>query len=671
MAVQLDATIVSVAIDTLGRDLHAGLSTIQWVSTAYLLALAMVIPLTGWSVDRFGSKRMWMLSLAFFLGGSVLCGAAWSAGSLIAFRIVQGIGGGLLLPLLQTILAQGGGTAATRAADRRDRGSRARRPGLGAGDRRADPRQLELALDLLDQRTRLRHSAGARVAVHARPRERGEHPLDVLGLALLSPGLAAIVYGFSEAGTRGGFGGGHAIIPLAGGAALLAAFAVHALRTASEPIIDLRLFRDRSFTASAGLMFLAGLSIFGAMLLLPLYYQQARDSSALGAGLLLAPQGLGMMIALPIVGTLTDRMGPRPIVLCGMALATIGTIPYTQVAPGTSELALGAALVIRGAGLGALFVPATTAAYRDLRKEAIPRATSAVRIFQQVGASFGTATLAVILQHQLAGQAAAGPAGLAAAFGHTFWWAIGFTALAVVPALLLPPRPTRAGAPKPMAPQGIQRPMRRRSPRGPDAQGEFGRDSGYGAADHNSGPVLVGPGVGIAPLQRERAGQTHHDHHGHEAHDHDQQGGQGGGVEAGVLGGLPDRDRQRVAAQRPQQRRGRQLLHHLHEHEQRGGCQTGTGAAQVDVAQQPARACAEAASGVVERGVEAGHASVHREDRQRLEAHHEAATRPSTEPVMRRPTSRPSSASAASFTRRSTQASGTNTATATTVPGTA
>ncbi len=109
VAVQLDATIVSVAIDTLGRDLHAGLSSIQWVSTGYLLALAVVIPLAGWSVDRFGSKRMWMLSLAFFLGGSVLCGLAWSAGSLIAFRVAQGIGGGLLLPLLQTILAQAAG----------------------------------------------------------------------------------------------------------------------------------------------------------------------------------------------------------------------------------------------------------------------------------------------------------------------------------------------------------------------------------------------------------------------------------------------------------------------------------------------------------------------------------------------------------------------------------
>ena len=108
-AVQLDITIINVAIGTLGRELHAGLSTIQWVSTGYLLALAMVIPLTGWAVDRFGSKRMWMLSLALFLGGSVLCGLAWSSGSLIAFRVVQGIGGGMTFPLLQTIVAQAAG----------------------------------------------------------------------------------------------------------------------------------------------------------------------------------------------------------------------------------------------------------------------------------------------------------------------------------------------------------------------------------------------------------------------------------------------------------------------------------------------------------------------------------------------------------------------------------
>ena len=109
LAPLFDATIVNVAIDTLGRNLHASVSAIQWVVTGYLLALGMVIPLSSWSAARFGGKQMWMISLGLFLAGSVLSGVAWNIGSLIAFRVLQGIGGGLMLPILQTLVFRAAG----------------------------------------------------------------------------------------------------------------------------------------------------------------------------------------------------------------------------------------------------------------------------------------------------------------------------------------------------------------------------------------------------------------------------------------------------------------------------------------------------------------------------------------------------------------------------------
>jgi EmrB/QacA subfamily drug resistance transporter len=437
IAAILDMTIVNIAIDTLGRDLDARVSTIQWVVTGYMLAVALVMPVTGWAVDRFGGKRLWLLSLALFLGGSALCGLAWSVESLIAFRVIQGVGGGMLLPLAQTILAQAAGP---------------RRLGRAMA-LVALPAQLGPILGpviggliVSDLSWRWIFYVNVPVCLVAlvlawrwMPDTRSDehHRLDAIGLALLSPALAGIVYGLSQAGGHGGFGNAAVLLPLAAGAGLLVAFAVHALRTRTEPLIDLRLLGNRPFAASSALMFTAGLSLFGAMLLLPLYYQVARGESALHAGLLLAPQGVGTMIALLAVGRLTDRLPPRPIVLAGMALAVLGTLPYALVGPDTSEALLSAALVVRGAGLGAAIVPIMAGAYAELEREAIPRATTAIRIIQQVGGSLGTAILAVILQHRL------GATTPTAGFGDTFTWALAFTAVAFVPALALGGRQSR------------------------------------------------------------------------------------------------------------------------------------------------------------------------------------------------------------------------------------
>jgi EmrB/QacA subfamily drug resistance transporter len=270
--------------------------------------------------------------------------------------------------------------------------------------------------------------------------------LDVIGLLLLCPALAGLLYGLAQVSSSGGFGHLHVLIPLVAGLALLAGFIWHALHMTREPLVDLRLFRSRAFAGASTLMFLAGLSIYGAMLLLPLYFQEARGYSALDAGLLLVPQGVGSILPRTIVGKLSDKIGPRPVAIAGIVLTVAGTIPFALATARTSDVLLCAALVVRGAGLGAATIALMAGAFQGLSRSDLPHASSATRIMQQVGGAFGAAVLIVILTAQAARYGATDPAGIAAAFGHTFWWCVGFTVLAIVPALFLPGRPSAPGA---------------------------------------------------------------------------------------------------------------------------------------------------------------------------------------------------------------------------------
>lgn len=446
----LDLTIVNVAVATIGRDLQASVATVQWVMSAFLLAFAMVIPISGWAMARFGGKRLWLASLGLFLAGSVLCGLSWNMDSLIAFRVVQGASAGLMLPVFQNLIVEAtGGRALGRAM------ALATLPALIGP--MLGPVVGGLIISHLNWHWIFWVNvpfavAGLLWAWRSLPTDRRgtARRLDVLGLVLLSPAVAALIYGLTEVATKGGLAHSAVLVPLAIGLALLAAFVFHALHTSHEPLIDLRLFRKRSFSASTSLLFLSGFAVYGAMLLMPLYYQELRGQSALVAGLLLAPQGAGVLLTRGLAGRLTDRMGARPIVLIGLALTVAGTYAYTQAGLHTSELLLACSLVVRGAGVGMLTIPVTATAYLGLLPDRIPHATSTTRLVQQIGGSFGAAVIAVILQTQMVAHAN-GSAGLALAFGHTFWWSLGLAALAVVPALLLPSHVTRR---KPLGAQG-------------------------------------------------------------------------------------------------------------------------------------------------------------------------------------------------------------------------
>jgi EmrB/QacA subfamily drug resistance transporter len=470
----LDTTIVNVALDTLSRDMHSPLSTIQWVSTGYLLSLAAVIPLSGWLTERLGSKRTWIGSIALFAVGSGLCALATSADELIAFRILQGLGGGMLMPVGFTLIAQSAGPRRVGRALGVVGVPILLGPIFGPiiGGLIVDNTSWQwifvvnlpiAAIAILLAARVLRPDTGRADAGR----------FDWTGAALLCPGLAGIVFGLSETETQGGLTHLTAWGPVLAGFCLIGGFIWHSLHV-ERPLIDLRLFRSAGFSAAAATTFFLGAALFGTLLTLPLYYQVDRGQSALSAGLLLAPQGIGAALMLPISGRLTDRAGGGPVTLVGCLVLAIATVPLMFITGHTPYPLLAGVLFIRGLGLGAAVQPSVAAAYQLLDSAQIPRATAALNTLRQIGGSIGTSLLAVILERDAAAALASrggAPGGLltplpnaervrviepvAHAFGNTFFWALLLAVATIIPAAVLiraeRPRRRRGSATGPTA----------------------------------------------------------------------------------------------------------------------------------------------------------------------------------------------------------------------------
>ena len=456
----LDTTIVNVAIDKLAIDFNASLTTIQWVVTGYTLSLAAVIPATGWAADRFGTKRIYLASLALFMLGSALCAVAWSAGALIAFRVLQGIGGGMIMPAVMTIMTKKAGP---------------HRMGRVMGVLGVPMLVAPIVGPILggwlvdDVSWRWIFLINVPIGVVAlilaqvvleKDEPQPAHKLDWVGMALLSPGLTALIFGLAES-AEGGFGDFKSWAPIVLGAVLIVTWFRHSLR-ARTPLIDIRTFTQTRAGAAAVTFMLFAVAFFGSLLLIPLYFQAVRGASALESGLLLAPQGLGAMITMPLAGKLTDRYGPNKLPACGIPLLVIGIAPFAFVTATTSYALLCGFGFVLGLGMGLAMMPTMTAAMQSVPAAAIARTSTAMNIIRQSGASIGTAILSVILAaaitSQLAGAAAARAGGgsgfealhglndaqreavsgpLASAFASSFVWALALLGVAFIPALAM------------------------------------------------------------------------------------------------------------------------------------------------------------------------------------------------------------------------------------------
>jgi len=357
-----------------------------------------------------------------------------STGELVVFRVIQGVGGGMILPLGQMMMAAAAGPKRMGRVMSVVAVPAMLAPILG-------PTLGGVILENTSWRWifyvnvpigLIAVVAAARILpkVDRKPTE----ALDYKGLAMMAIGLPLITYGLAEVGTTGSFTAFRVVAPLLGGLALVGAFAVYALRV-KRPLLNLRLYARPTFSTASIAMFCIGAALFGGMILLPLYWQTIRHQDVVITGLLTAPQGLGAALVMPLSGKLTDRWGGGPLALFGVVLTAAATIPFALIGAHTSILFLCLAMLVRGFGIGFAFMPAMTAAFASLERHELSDATPQLNVLQRVGGSIGIAVLSVVLSRHLsdAHTLAAG----AAAYGAAFWWAIGLTALAIIPCIIL------------------------------------------------------------------------------------------------------------------------------------------------------------------------------------------------------------------------------------------
>jgi EmrB/QacA subfamily drug resistance transporter len=436
----LDTTIVNVALDSLSRDLHTPLNDIQWVVSAYLLALAAVIPLGGWATRRFGAYRVYMVALILFTLGSALCGMATSSTELIAFRALQGLGGGLLMPTGMTLLIQAVGRGELPRIMSAIGTPMVLAPVLGptlGGFLLQSVSWHAIFLINVPIGIVTAFAATRLLPREAPDRERAGR-LDWPGLILAAMGTVGITYGLSQSATAGSFTAISVVVPVAGGLLALAVFVIRSLRV-SPALLDLKLYTIRAYSAATAVMFCLGAALFGAMILMPLYFQVERGQDALVTGLLLIPQGAGAAIGMNRSAQATSRLGAGLTSLIGVGIVAVATIPFLFIGAATAYWQIAIAMVLRGLGVGLAFMPATTAAFSVLHHNQVNDASPQLNVIQRVGGTLGTAVVAVILQTQLGplNQVSAHSSEVAKAFDQTYLWVIAMSAFALIPAVIL------------------------------------------------------------------------------------------------------------------------------------------------------------------------------------------------------------------------------------------
>ena len=389
---QIDATVVNVSLSSLAASLHSSLATIQWVTSGYLLALALMLPLSGWLVDRIGARPLYLWCFSAFIVSSALCGLAWSAGSLIGFRILQGMTGGLLAPMAQMIMARAAGRHMTRVF------------GYVAIPVLLGPILGPVLAGAILQHLTWRWLFLVNVPVGALalalavlfiPEDDAliqRRTFDLSGFLVLAPALVLFLYGADNIRDHPG----QLCFTIA--IVMIIVFARGALRKGPQALLDLRLFRNGVFPVSARTQFLQNGIVYATQMLLPLYLINACGRTPGEVGVLLLPLGLGMLAGYPSMGWLTKHFGIRNVAAGGALISFLSALPFLYLANHrmTGPIYV-ISLLLRGMGQSAIGVPSISAAYSGVPRQEIAMVTTTLNIVQRLGGPTLTTLMAAFL----------------------------------------------------------------------------------------------------------------------------------------------------------------------------------------------------------------------------------------------------------------------------------
>ena len=396
----IDITIVNVALTDIRASFGTPLDQIGWVSTGYMMANIVIIPMTGWFQRRFGYKRYFGASILVFTAASALCGLAWNLPSLVLFRVLQGLGGGAIIPTAQSILFA--------RYPKSEHGMAAGLFGLGAitgpllgptiGGYLIDAASwhwiflVNVPIGLLAAFLTFRFVDQPTFA----PPQGDEAKIDVFGIALLAIGMPALQYVLEE-GNREGWFESRTIVVLSAVAAIsLVTFVVHELE-ADHPVVDLRVFANRSYSAGTGLNFLTGFALFSGSYLFSLFCGAVMQKSALDTGRVFLVAGSVSVILMPIVGRLAPKLDGRLLLLFGVSVVALSQWTASGLTSDVSFWDLVKPNMIRSVGLGFIFIPVSMVALSDLAPEKRGNATGLFTLTRELGGSIGTAVMGMLV----------------------------------------------------------------------------------------------------------------------------------------------------------------------------------------------------------------------------------------------------------------------------------